>query len=253
MKNRRLSKIDRDGKYAIVHDSFDGEPFTGPNDLWFDGQGGLYFTDSYAGHELRGKETRLFYRSPGGDLSLLADDFYKSNGLHGSPDGRWLYVADYLDDKIYRYLVRQPGQLSERTLFAEVRCDGMAVDELGNLFLCTGNYGQGVVVVSPDGETLGAIELPENAHNICFGGPDFRTLFISATSGFYALDMNVRAAVNGSPLQPVKDVAGLSTLVQPGAALRQLATGFHIAQGPAALPNGDFYFADIFNQRIYQW
>ena len=250
---KRISKIDREGEYVVVLDAYDGKPFSGPNDLWFDGQGGIYFTDSYAGHEPRGNETRLFYRSPKGELSLLAADFYKSNGLHGLPDGRWLYVADYLDDRVYRFPVRQPGQLGERTPFAEVRCDGMTVDEKGNLYLCTGNYGQGVVVVSPMGETLGAIELPENAHNVCFGGPDFSTLIITATNGLYAVGMTVRGAVNGSPLLPIKDVAGMSELIRPGATLRQPATGFHIAQGPATLPNGDFYFADIFHDLIYLW
>ena len=209
MNAKQISKINPDGAYSVVHDSFEGEPFTGCNDLWFDGQGGLYFTDSYGGHEDRGNETRLFYRSPTGELSLLADDYYKSNGLHGSPDFHWLYVADYLDDKIYRYEIGQPGQLGERTLFAEVRCDGMTVDELGNLYLCTGNYGQGVVVVDPSGETMGAIDLPEDAHNICFGGPGNRTLFITATSGLYTLAMAVGGAHSVSPRMPVLDVGGL--------------------------------------------
>jgi gluconolactonase len=54
-------------------------------------------------------------------------------------------------------------------------------------------------VIDPEGETLGAIELPENAHNVCFGGPDFFSLYIAATHGFYSLDMNVRGALNGLP------------------------------------------------------
>jgi gluconolactonase len=99
---------------------------------------------------------------------------------------------------VYRYPLLGPGQLGTRTLFAPYRRDGMTVDETGNLYLCTGNYGQGVVVIHPQGETLGAIELPENAHNVCFAGPDFRTLYIAATHDFYALDMNVRGASNGS-------------------------------------------------------
>ena len=100
MGNKRLSKIDKDDKYTVILDSFEGKPFTGPNDLWFDDLGGLYFIDSYAGHEDRGNQTRVFYLTPTGELSLIADDYYKSNGLHGSPDGRWLYIADYLDDKV---------------------------------------------------------------------------------------------------------------------------------------------------------
>ena len=63
MHDKRLSKIDKNGNYTVILDAFEDQPFTGPNDLWFDDTGGLYFTDSYAGHEDRGNETRVFYYS----------------------------------------------------------------------------------------------------------------------------------------------------------------------------------------------
>ena len=213
MGARRIARIGRDGAYRVVVDAYEGEPFTGPNDLWFDDQGGLYFTDSYPGHSDRGHTTRVFYLSPKGELRLLADDYAKSNGLHGSPDGRWLYVADYLDDRIYRYFIAAPGKLADRTLFCEVRCDGMTVDERGNLYLCTGNYGQGVVVVDPEGRMCGTIEVAEDAHNICFGGPNYSTLYIAATHGLYALDMQVRGTANGSPRRITRDFGGLDKLI----------------------------------------
>ncbi|NKB68971.1 MAG: hypothetical protein GKR89_18035 [Candidatus Latescibacteria bacterium] len=253
MHDKRISKIAKDGTYTVVLDSFEGQPFTGPNDLWFDDIGGLYFTDSYGGHEERGNTTRVFYYTITGELALLADDYYKSNGLHGSPDGGWLYIADYLDDKIYRYTMFLPGQLRDQTLFAPYRCDGMAVDEHGNIYLCTGNSGQGVVVLNSDGNMLGTINTPENPHNICFGGPTFSTLYITATHGFYALEMAVCGAANGSPHRYSRDFGGLADLIQPDVKPQQLTTGFHIAQGPAALPNGDFYFSDLHHNRVLKW
>ncbi len=146
-----------------------------------------------------------------------------------------------------------PGKLGERSLFVEYRCDGMTVDEQGNLYLCTGNSGEGVVVVDPEGKILGSITLPENPHNVCFGGPNMDTLFITATHGLYAFDMRVKAAPNVSPYRYTRDLGGLVDLIQPGARVQLLTTGFQVAQGPAALPNGDFYFTDIYNHRILKW
>ena len=140
--------------------------------------------------------------------------------------------------------------LSERTLFVEYRRDDMAVDEHGNVYLCTGNSGEGVVVVDQEGHTLGTIDLPENPHNICFGGPAYNTLYITATHSFYSLDMEVKGAVNGSPHRHTRDFGGLSDLIQSGQKVQHLTTGFQVAQGPAALPNGDFYFTDIYYHRI---
>lgn len=253
LHDQKLSKIDSNGNYQVVLDSFEGKPLSGPNDLWFDDVGGLYFTDSYGGHEDRGNETRVFYYSPTGELSLLEDDYYKSNGLHGSPDGRWLYIADYLDDKIYRYPMLKPGLLGDREMFVEYRCDGMTMDENGYLYLATGNSSQGVVIVSPDGATLGSIPMPEDAHNICFGGPAMDTLYITATSGLYSVETDLRAAPNGSPHRYVRDFGGLADLIEPGAKSKLLTTGFHNSQGPAALPNGDFYFSDIYNHKTLKW
>ena len=93
----------------------------------------------------------------------------------------------------------------------------------------------------------------ENPHNICFGGPNMDTLFITANQGLYALDMPVKPAPNVSPHRYTRDFGGLANLIQPGAKAQRLTTGFRPAQGPVALPNGDFYFADIYNHRILKW
>ena len=254
LKDKQLSRIDAHGNYVVVANSFDDRPFTGPNDLWIDPYGGIYFSDSYGGSQVRTNDHRVFYRPPTGKVNLVVDDLYKSNGLQGTPDGRWLYVSDYIANRVYRYAIKSPGQLGERSVFAEYRCDGMTLDDQSNLYLCTGNAGHGVVVVAPDGKELGKIRFPEDPSNITFGGVDQRTLFVTANYGLYSLRMRVAGNVHNSPQEPLfnaqDEIAGL---VQAGAQLTQLATGFRIAQGPAVDARGDLTFSDLYHHRIMKW
>jgi len=254
LKNKQLSNLTKNGDYKVILDSFQGKEFTGVNDLWIDSYGGIYFSDSYGGNQLKENNHRVFYYTPDGILKLVADNFYKSNGLQGTSNGKWLYVSDYIDNKVYRYELLEPGVVGKRTVFAEYRCDGMTLDEKGNLYISTGNSGHGVVVFSAKGEELGKISLPENPANICFGGADYKTLYITATHGFYSLDMKVSGNNNSSPQKKIfNDEGGLSVLLKKDALPQQLATGFKIAQGPATDPYGDVYFSDIFHNRILKW
>ena len=254
LSGKRLTRLNKDGSYEVLVDSYDGGGLTGANDLWIDQYGGIYFSDSYPGSQIRTRDHRVFYLSREGNLILVADDFYKSNGLMGTRNGNWLYISDYIDNKVYKYEVLEPGVLGERSLFAGYRTDGMTMDEQGNVYLCTGNAGFGVVVFNPAGEELGRISLPENPANICFGGPDNRTLYITATHGFYSLDMKVRGNEGNSPQEPVfVDEGGLGELMKKGAEPRMLATGFRVAQGPATDAAGDFFFSDIYHHKIMKW
>jgi gluconolactonase len=192
MHDKRLPIINKSGEYNVILDYYDGEPFTGPNDLWFDDVGGLHFTDSYAGHEDRGNNTRVFYYAPTGEFILLADDYYKSNGLHGSTDGRWLYIADYLDDKVYRDSMLFPGKLGERSLFVEYRCDGMMVDEYGNIYISTVADGAGILVYIPQGHLISQIHVPEWTSNVTFAGPEGNILVIATAKSVYTIAMQVR-------------------------------------------------------------
>jgi len=238
----------------VVLDSHDGEPLTGVNDLWIDPTGGIYFSDSYSGSEKRTADHRVFYRNPQGEVTVVDDAFFKSNGIIGTPDGRWLYVADYIANLVYRYPIVKPGTLGERTVFAEYRCDGMTLDERGNLYLCTGNGGHGIVVMDPTGQEVGKIELPEPPANACFGGKASKTLFVSATHGFYSLAMKVRGASTVSPQTAfIEDKGGLGELIRAGARPSRLAEGFRVAQGPTPDGDGNVLFSDITHHRIMKW
>ena len=109
-------------------------------------------------------------------------------------------------------------------------------------------------MIDPAGKELGKIALPESPANACFGGKASRTLFVSATHGFYSLAMKVRGSTTASPQTvSVEDDGGLSELIRPGAAPRRLAEGFKVAQGPTPDSNGDVLFSDITHNRIMKW
>jgi len=189
--NRRVTSIAPDGEVTVLATSYQGKKLNSPNDLWIDPRGGIYFTDPRYGsqEDLQLDGFYVFYIPPGGDkLTCVVDDLVKPNGVVGTPDGRLLYVADEAGSKTYVYRIRPDGSLADRRLIAPVGSDGMTLDEQGNIYLTRGV----VHVYSPQGTKLTTIEVPESPSNVCFGGPDRRTLFITARTGLYSIRMRVK-------------------------------------------------------------
>jgi len=119
----------------------------------------------------------------------VIDDLKQPNGIIGTPDGKTLYVADIGAKKTYRYRIQPDGALEDKKLFCELGSDGMTIDNEGNVYL-TGN---GVSVFDPTGSKIAQIDVPESwSANVCFGGKDRHTLFITASKGFYGLKMRVK-------------------------------------------------------------
>jgi gluconolactonase len=134
--------------------------------------------------------------APDGTTTLMADCEYP-NGLAFSPDERTLYVANTRwSQYIHRFELDASGKVLRRRIFAEMASDddkngvpdGMKVDIEGRVY-CTGPGG--TWVFAPDGQRLGIIKTPEVPANICFGGPDLRTLFLTARTSVYTLRVNV--------------------------------------------------------------
>ena len=173
--------------------------FNGPNDVWCrPDRSGYYFTDPYYRRDYWERGDRMemespeivYYLSAGASQPLVADaDLTKPNGIVGTADGKKLYVADIGEGRTYQYRIEADGTLAERTLFCEMGSDGMTIDEAGNVYLT----GPGVVVFSPEGKKIAHIPVSDEGWtaNVCFGGRDFRTLFITACRGAYTLHMNV--------------------------------------------------------------
>ncbi|MFD2784946.1 SMP-30/gluconolactonase/LRE family protein [Hymenobacter rubripertinctus] len=175
----------------------------GPNDLWVNPKTqGIYFTDPYyprpywtrqAPDSLLGGR-HVYYLPPGHHSQppvRVADQLRQPNGLIGTPDGRMLYVADIEANQTYRYAIGPDGRLSNRRLFAPLGSDGMTLDRAGNVYLT----GEGVTVFSPAGQRIAHIAVPEKwTANVCFAGPNRKTLFITASEGVYLLAMRVAGA-----------------------------------------------------------
>ncbi|MGB5662366.1 SMP-30/gluconolactonase/LRE family protein [Eudoraea sp.] len=190
-----LWRIDKAKKPTVLVDEFQGKKLNGPNDLWVDAKGGIYFTDPYYQRpywERKEKEIekeRVYYLTPDtNELRIVADDLVQPNGIIGTPDGKMIYIADIGDKKTYSFTISENGDLSNKTLFTEMGSDGMTIDNQGNVYL-TGN---GVTVFNKKGEEILQIPVPQKwTANVTFGGPSQNILFITAMNSVYTLEMNV--------------------------------------------------------------
>jgi gluconolactonase len=195
--DNELWSIGSDGNREILIKSFEGKKLNGPNDVWIHPSGGIYFTDPLYPRpywkrtpDMQQDGQHVYYLSPDRKtLVRVATDLNKPNGIIGTPDGKTLYVADIGAGKTYRYSVQKDGSLTAKTLFAPMGSDGMTIDSKGNVYL-TGN---GVTVLNPKGEKIEQIPVEARwTANVCFGGKDRKTLFITATDSFFGLKMRVK-------------------------------------------------------------
>ena len=117
------------------------------------------------------------------------------NGIIGTPDGKTLYVANIDGREIWAFDVQTDGSLTNKKLICNFGSDGMTLDNQGNLYLSAGGRSSGVTVVSTKtGQQIGFIPVPENPANMCFGGVDHSTLYLTARTGFYSIPTKVKGA-----------------------------------------------------------
>ncbi|MHC4395050.1 MAG: SMP-30/gluconolactonase/LRE family protein [Planctomycetota bacterium] len=189
--SRKLLSISPQKKITVLADKYDNKKFNSPNDLWIDTKGGIYFTDPrYGKRDDLEQDHECVYYLPADHKKLIRviDDLVRPNGVLGTPNCKKLYVADAGDGKIYVYTINKDGTLSNRKFFAPVGSDGMTMDTKGNVYLTRGK----VWIYSPKGEKLETIELDEAPANVCFGGKDRKTLFITARTSLYAVQMRAK-------------------------------------------------------------
>lgn len=177
---------------VLVGDSEDRR-FNEPNDLAIDRAGGFYFTDPNYAHrgQKQLKKQDVYYVSPDGEVSTVSTICEQPNGVLLSADGKTLYVADCRGKAIYRYDVAAPGNLTGQTKWIPdlgAHPDGMTADIHGNLYFACGSAG--IHVYAPTGKLIGTLDVGY-ASNCCFGGPDFRTLYITSAERFLGLKMKV--------------------------------------------------------------
>ncbi|HSG71276.1 MAG TPA: SMP-30/gluconolactonase/LRE family protein, partial [Planctomycetaceae bacterium] len=141
------------------------------------------------------KTTAFYYRSAEGKVTRLADDLKAPNGVILSPDEKTLYVIPSMQEEMWAYPVISPGELGPGKVFCKLKQaegksggggDGLTIDTKGNLYITSG---LGLQVFSPEGKHLGTIEFPEQPANVTFGGPDSKTLFVTARKSLYSVEM----------------------------------------------------------------
>jgi gluconolactonase len=193
-EKNELWRIDPSGKVTVVLKDFQGKLLNGPNDIWIQPGGGLYFTDPYYRRDYwkRGPKElpECVYHLAADDKipTRVIDDLKQPNGIIGTPDGKTLYVADIGAGKTYRYSIQPDGALKGKALFCSLGSDGMTIDSEGNVYLT----GKGVSVFNSAGKQIEHVDVAEPwTANVCFGGKDRHTLFITASKSLYSLQMRV--------------------------------------------------------------
>jgi gluconolactonase len=195
---RRVSITQEDGTVLPLVEHFNGKKFNSPNDVVVKSDGTVWFTDpSYGTPKDQQKELEgdwVFRYDPSTkQLTVVVKDFDKPNGLCFSPDEKKLYIADSgKPHHIRSFEVEKNGTVSHDQVFCVIDKggpDGIRCDAKGRIF---SSAGDGVHIFSPEGKLLGKILVPESPANLCFGGPKFSTLFITARTGLYKIELNTQ-------------------------------------------------------------
>ncbi len=198
--SRRVSVQEPDGTVRTLVDRFDGKKFNSPNDAVVKSDGTVWFTDPPYGlpkGETKEQAGNYVYRfdPKTKTTTLVAKEFDMPNGLCFAPDETRLYVADSGKPRHIRVFDVQPdGTLTGGAVFCQIDQggpDGIRCDASGRIF---SSAGDGVHIFSTDGKLIGKILVPEGPANLCFGGADGQTLFITARTSLYSIPLLVKGA-----------------------------------------------------------
>ena len=192
---RQLVREELNGTLVTLASTYQGKKLNSPNDVALTADGSIYFTDppyGLANGGTTGKELTfngVFRLSTTGVLTLLTSEFDRPNGLAFSPNEKILYIADTSRNMVRAFDVLADGSITNSRLFANVNSpDGLKVDVNGNVWVATLN---GVSVLDPTGQQITVIAVPEQPSNVGFGGSDLKTLYITARTGLYRIQLTV--------------------------------------------------------------
>jgi gluconolactonase len=206
--NRRVVRVEEDGRETVLAERYDGKLLNSPNDLVYRSDGTLYFTDPPFGLPKFYADPRKelpysgVYSLREGKLRLVSTDLKGPNGLALSPDEKFLYVGDWDEGHVVvmRYEAKPDGALAGGRVLIDMTpaldrernaIDGIKVDAEGNLYVSGPG---GLWVISPAGKHLGTIKAPRHIHNMAWGDADGRTLYLCARSGLYRMRLSIPGA-----------------------------------------------------------
>ena len=194
-ENEQLWSIAPDRKITVLVKDYKGKLLNGPNDVFVTSKGKIYFTDPYyqrdywkrTSPDLDGQ--KVFYLKAQNEPEIVVDNMIKPNGIIGTPDGKYLYIADIEANKTYKFTISEDGSLKDQTLFVPQGSDGMTIDNKGNVYLT----GKGITVYNKEGQKIEHIDVPADwTGNVTFGGKAKNILFITASQNIYTLKMKVK-------------------------------------------------------------
>ncbi|WP_084464762.1 SMP-30/gluconolactonase/LRE family protein [Microtetraspora fusca] len=187
---RRVTRTEHDGTVTVLADRYRGKRLNSPNDVVVRSDGTIWFTDPRYGitgyYEGSPAESEIggdhVYRldPASGELSIVADDFVRPNGLAFSPDESLLYIVDTRKRQLRVFEVTAEGTLAGGKVFAEAWFDGIRLDCYGRVWAAAM---EGLHCYDPDGTLIARLRLPESASNLTFGGPKRNNLFITGSGG----------------------------------------------------------------------
>jgi sugar lactone lactonase YvrE len=199
---RSLLRYEHDGSVTNLASHYDGKRLNAPNDLCFDRQGRIYFTDPQYGDRSEDEQDCMaVYRLElDGSVTRVIDDMQYPNGILISADNKTLYIVDHNPNEggartLVSYSIADDGTCQYQSLLHDFGTDyggdGMVLDIHGNIYLTAGKDDTaGIYIFSPTGDQLGFIQTPEIAGNCTFGGEDLKTLYIAASSSLYRIRLN---------------------------------------------------------------
>ncbi len=200
---RAVRRYEPDGSITTLASHYQGKKLNAPNDLCFDNQGRIYFTDPRYGykHDLEQDCMAVYRIEHDGTLTRVIDDAETPNGILMTPDSKTIYLVDHNPAAggartLVAYDVDAQDQWQRRAVLHDFGTDnggdGMVLDVMGNIYLTAGSgETAGVHIFAPSGEKIGFIATGETAGNCTFGGADLRTLYIAASTSLYAIRLNI--------------------------------------------------------------
>ncbi len=196
---RTVYRQEPDGSLTTLAESYGGKRLNSPNDIVVKSDGTIWFTDPpYAIRPDQQEQpaSYVFRLDPSGELVPVTDDFSRPNGLAFSPDESVLYVAD--SDQELAHIRALEVTATNALTNSQVLCtiepgipDGFRVDTEGRLYTSAGD---GVQVFSPNGTLLGKVLCEQSPSNCAFGGPNKRTLYMTARTAVYRVTLAATGA-----------------------------------------------------------